>query len=354
MKESVVSRHSRSDTPGLPSRTKPGWLPLGPSICFLARGLLLQAAAACTLACAAQAAQAAGGDITIVLTGRATPYRQAEEGFRARMAKLGHKSRSIMLEELLRDRSHLRRGDDAFVAIGTKAAAWLRQNLDPAVVLGYCMTADPAPPAQARRRRTCGVSTSVPLAAQFQLIREALPATRAVGMLYRAKTPKGAQLLERARAALPKPLRLEAVAIDRHESVAMAIKSLLARDVDVVWTAPDASVYDVATVRSLLLMSIRKRVPVFGFSAAFVRAGALVGVGIDPRDQGRQAADVVHRLLRQGSGGATTRPEAGSRRADFHPPPKFQVAVNLTAAHNLGITVPQKLTKRAAHVFGKE
>ena len=40
----------------------------------------------------------------------------------------------------------------------------------------------------------------------------------------------------------------------------------------------DAAAYDAATVRSLLLASIRRKTPVFGYSPALVRAGALLGV----------------------------------------------------------------------------
>ena len=38
---------------------------------------------------------------------------------------------------------------------------------------------------------------------------------------------------------------------------------------------------------------LRTNVPVFGFSPAFVRAGALVGVGVDPAAQGQQAATLT-------------------------------------------------------------
>ena len=47
--------------------------------------------------------------------------------------------------------------------------------------------------------------------------------------------------------------------------------------------------------RSLLARILK--IPVWGFSTAFVRAGALIGVGVEPRSQGTQAADVLIKLL---------------------------------------------------------
>jgi ABC-type uncharacterized transport system substrate-binding protein len=138
--------------------------------------------------------------------------------------------------------------------------------------------------------------------------------------------------------------------VDKHESVAKAIDALLAGGVDVVWTAPDSSVYDVATVRSLLLEAIRSHTPVFGFSPAFVRAGALLGVGIEPAHQGRQAAAIVDLLLKAAaaaSSGATTQP----RPEQLCPDPEFQLAVNLIVARELSITLPKSLVTRAVHVF---
>ena len=50
-------------------------------------------------------------------------------------------------------------------------------------------------------------------------------------------------------------------------------------------------------MRTLLLAGIRKKIPVWGFSTAFVRAGALIGVGVEPRSQGAQAAEILVKLL---------------------------------------------------------
>ena len=292
-------------------------------------------------------------EVTIVLSSQASPYVKAEAELRARLVGLGHTTRTIEIGELVKKPDPGRGSGSMFVAVGTPAAAWLKANLPAQTPLVYCMTHDVEAPAPVTGRRMAGVSTDVPLSVQFGLIAEALPRATTIGVLYRSDNENSARILAGATAGLPKGWKIQAVAVDKHESVAKAIDALLAGGVDVVWTAPDSSVYDVATVRSLLLAAIRSHTPVFGFSPAFVRAGALLGVGIEPAHQGRQAAAIVDLLLKAAaatSSGATTQP----RPEQLCPDPEFQLAVNLIVARELSITLPKSLISRAVHVFDAE
>jgi len=334
---------------------QPGRLPGGRRRCGCARATrgILAVATVVLAALALTARGARAADITIVLSGQASPYVKAEAELRARLVKLGHTTRTIEIGELVKKPDPGRGSGAAFVAVGTPAAAWLKANLPAQTPLVYCMTSDTEAPAPATGRMMAGVSTNVPLSVQFGLIAEALPRAATIGVLYRSDNEKSARMLADATASLPKGWKIHAVAVDKHESVAKAIDALLAGGADVVWTAPDSSVYDVATVRSLLLAAIRSRTPVFGFSPAFVRAGALLGVGIEPARQGRQAAAIVDLLVKAAaaaSSGATTQP----RPEQLCPDPEFQLAVNLIVARELSITLPKSLVSRAVHVFDAE
>jgi ABC-type uncharacterized transport system substrate-binding protein len=90
---------------------------------------------------------------------------------------------------------------------------------------------------------------------------------------------------------------------------------------------------------------LRRRVPVFGFSPAFVRAGALIGVGIDPHAQGRQAGELVRLSLARS-------PTADSIPNAVRLAPTYQLAVNLTVARKLGVTLPAEFIAHADQVFG--
>jgi len=66
--------------------------------------------------------------------------------------------------------------------------------------------------------------------------------------------------------------------------------------VDFLIAVPDAELYNSATVQPLLLASLEQRLPIVGFSAAFVRAGALIGIYPNFRDLGRQTGGFIPKL----------------------------------------------------------
>lgn len=65
--------------------------------------------------------------------------------------------------------------------------------------------------------------------------------------------------------------------------------------VDAIWCLPNRDLYDPLAVQALILSSIRFRLPVIGFSEAFIRAGALLGFVADYRDVGLQSAELLRR-----------------------------------------------------------
>lgn len=292
--------------------------------------------------------------ITVVLSGDDAPYREAAQAAQTKLEQLGYAVYSIRLADFAQGTHDPNTNDDrAFVAIGTPAAVWLHQKIQPPTPSIYCMVAQPQAAGLMEAPSSPGISTDVPLEDQVKLMGEALPKLHRVGMLYRSDTDKSAAVMKALQAALPGDWRLEAVAVDRCSSAADAIELLLSKDVDIVWTAPDSSVYDVATVRSLLLAGLRRKTPVFGFSTAFVKAGALVGTGISAKTQGEQVAALTDQLLRQRA--ATSQPAARpTTQRITNLPPKFEVAVNLVVAEQLGLSIPDGLVRRADVVIRPE
>jgi len=301
-----------------------------------------------TLVALLAAAPAPAADVAIVRASDADPYRQAEVALVERLTAHRHATRTLLLKTVADGGVAATLGSpDAVVAIGTPAARWLYANLPDRARLVYCMVTGPADAGLLGARPAWGVTTDLAVADQLKLIGEALPAARVVGTLYRSDAAEGRAALAALRAALPEGWRVQAVAVNDDTSVADAIEALTRAAPDVIWTTPDAKLYDTAAVRALLLSAVRARVPVWGFSPAFVRAGALLGVGVDPAAQGAQAADLVAPALAAAGGGAgaTGRVEA---------PREFQVAVNLIVARQVGVTLPESLVRRAAHVYRPE
>ncbi len=292
-------------------------------------------------------------EILIVSSSEAAPYIQAQNALEKHLTAEGYKTQAIMLTELRNKLDSIISDDTkALVAVGSPATVWLHKRVSPPVLLTYCMVADPAGAAlDDKDPPVLGISTDVPIKSQFKLISEALPRAHRVGMLYYSKTEKGKSFLKRVKANLPKGWILEAVAIDQHKTVSEAIRALFKSDIDIVWTFPDPLIYNRATVRTLLLTSIRKKVPVFGYSLAFVKAGSLLGVAINPETQGKQAATLTHQLLRRKSKGQG---EVDVNPKDRRQAEKFEIALNLIVAEQLSIDLPESLKKRAKHIFKPE
>lgn len=100
--------------------------------------------------------------------------------------------------------------------------------------------------------------------------------------------------------------------------------------VDFVWCPPDATLYNGTTVKPLILASLDTQLPVAGFSASFVRAGAAAGVYPDYVDVGLQAGEMARKYL---AGGPLGPPET---------PRKVKVAANTRIARLLGVRLSSK------------
>jgi putative ABC transport system substrate-binding protein len=277
-------------------------------------------------------------EVLAVLSEDTAPYRLAEEGLGKALSAAGHHLTGRLLEAPVAPAEAGR--FSAVVAIGSKAAGFLHDHRPPAVPVVFCMVADPVLAGLTAEPRLGGVVTEVPLGVQLALIAEALPQARTLGLLYRGDLERSRAQLAGLQALLPSSWRLEAVGIEAANSVAEAIDSLFARPIDVVWTAPESTIFTEATVRTLLLNALRKRVPVFGFSPSFVRAGALVGIGINPLTQGAQSAAMVLGRIN------------GETAADGQLiPPDYEIEVNLVVARKLALDLPAALVGRATQIY---
>jgi ABC-type uncharacterized transport system substrate-binding protein len=105
---------------------------------------------------------------------------------------------------------------------------------------------------------------------------------------------------------------------------AHAVASLEGK-VDFLLCFPDPELYNAVTVKPLTLASLNARLQVVGFSPAFVRAGAAVGIYAGYRETGRQAAAMAPRLLR------------GEEPSAVEEPDKVRVSINQRVARLLGL-----------------
>lgn len=169
---------------------------------------------------------------------------------------------------------------------------------------------------------TAAVYLDQPVARQLELLRLALPGARRIGVLWGPES-------EAQQPALQAALRARAMQevpgyVSGSTPLFEALQSAM-EDVQVLLAWPDPKVYNSATVANILLTTYRARVPVMGFSAALVNAGALLSVHSTPQQIGQQAAQMVRTSLQSGL-------PPGSQY-----PVEFEVAVNERVAHTLGM-----------------
>jgi len=133
------------------------------------------------------------------------------------------------------------------------------------------------------------------------------------------------ELVSEAKAA---GVSLRVVDCPRPEKLLQAFRSLQGL-VDFVWCPPDATLYNGTTVKPLILASLESQLPVAGFSAGFVRAGAAAGVYPDYLEAGSQAGEQARKYLAGGALGTEA-------------PRKVRVAANTRVARLLGLRLAQK------------
>jgi putative ABC transport system substrate-binding protein len=91
----------------------------------------------------------------------------------------------------------------------------------------------------------------------------------------------------------------------------------------------------------IITLAARHKLPAVYFERLWVAAGGLVSYGPDRTDMYRRAAGYVDRILK------------GEKPADLpvQAPTKFEIAVNVTTAKALSLTVPQSILLRADEVI---
>lgn len=175
-----------------------------------------------------------------------------------------------------------------------------------------------------------------PYERQLSLIAAALPKLRRVGVLYSTAPVEMERLRQVARAKNLNLWTKNTLAGDKlHTDLDDTLKQS-----EVLLALPDASVYNSFTIRNVLLETYRAHIPVIGFSAALVRAGALMAVFSSPEQIATQTIDVLNQFI-----SAKYLP-----RSQY--PRYFEVFVNQEVAHSLNLTLPEAVNLHAEIVRG--
>jgi len=204
------------------------------------------------------------------------------------------------------------------IAVGARALSEVQSRKPAARVFGAMVLHASVPDNLAGR-----VDLDVALSTQLQVLKALFPHRTRVGII---RNPQHAQFSAEASEtrARKEGLTLVVAECDGPARLLKTMASLKGR-VDLLLTFPDPDLYNPVTIKPLILNALENRLPVVGFSPAFVRAGAVAGIYPDYRETGRQVAELALRMMH------------GEQRPAGDSPANVRVAVNERVARLLGV-----------------
>lgn len=183
-----------------------------------------------------------------------------------------------------------------------------------------------------------GASIDIPTRIQFEKFKQIIPNLKKIGVLYTQNTES---LIPQAK-IIAKQLHLELIALKVNNEKELPKKlDSLTSIVQGIWSVADMNLFKEKTTRYILINTLRKRIPFMGFSKYVVESGALFALDFDYKAVGRQAGQIVNKIL-SGKSPATTKVTT----ADviwFH--------YNEKTAERINITIPEELVAVAKEVY---
>lgn len=272
------------------------------------------------------AAALAGPQVLIVTSRAEGAYAETESALKARLkdvaprAEVGTATADEVTAAMLGD-------SRAIVTIGSQAARIVALAAPRQAVVHTLLPAatyEQLPPPAKDGAGVTAVLLDQPAERQIALIRLALPEWKRIALI----SGPGSAAQVRELATIGRRLGLEArsATVGTDRELYPALQRVLAEQAVLIATA-DAHVFNSFTVQNVLLTAYHHRSPVLGFSAAYVRAGALLGLYSTPEQIATHAAGIVARALQ---GAPLPAPSA---------PAGFEVAVNANVARSLGISL---------------
>ncbi|RNC68929.1 MAG: ABC transporter substrate-binding protein [Desulfuromonadales bacterium] len=263
-------------------------------------------------------------DILIVQSMRVKAYDAVADGFRS---AVGRKCDQVALSDLDgEDVTRTLKGyrSRLILAIGVDALREVMRIKD--VPILYTMVLNPETKI-AETANVSGVGMNIPPERQLAFMKQVLPRLRKVGLLY-DPTKTGALARRAVRAAETLDLEIVTREVRRPREVPGLIDGLKGA-VQLFWLLPDPTVVTPQTLEYLPLVAVESRVSFAAFSDQYLKNGALLSIGIDPVDIGRQAAELAERVL------------AGTAPRNVPPlePRRVKINLNTKVARQLGIVV---------------
>ena len=213
---------------------------------------------------------------------------------------------------------------DIILTVGIDALSKVKKIKDIPIV--YLMIPNPQS-VISKEENITGVNMNIPPEKQLGLLQEVLYQVKRVGLLY--DPSKTGFFVEKALYSSEKlEIKLVLKEVHNPKDVPSMLDSMK-DEIDIFWMLPDTTVITPETVEYLFLFSLENKIPVLTFSDKYLDLGAMISVGIDAFDIGRQAGEIAKEIL---SGtNIKNLPRVDARKA--------VLTLNLKVAKKLGIRV---------------
>lgn len=263
---------------------------------------------------------------------RVTPYEEALKGVRSIVTGSVKKLVLTDLEGVDAAKAVRDERPDVIIAVGSEALNRIRKIKDTPIV--YIMIFDPQNSLTAGANIT-GIGMQVSPERQIAFIQEVLPRLKHLGTLY---NPARTGSLFRRTQTAARSLGIDLMAREIHSprDVPSLVEGMRG-NIEAFLMLPDTTVVTPETVEYLLLFSLKNRIPIITFSDKYVEMGALMAVDVDPYDLGRQAGEMVRKIL--GGISPANIPHGEPRSASM--------TINSTIARKLGLSLNEATLGRA-------
>jgi putative ABC transport system substrate-binding protein len=178
---------------------------------------------------------------------------------------------------------------------------------------------------------------------RLEILKDAVPKLARVGLLLPpggAEPPGNFQLKEIRPAAVALKLRLEEIETQPDaKDLERAFQTAREKQVGAIMTTSNRTFF--AERKRIVELTGKNRLPAIYFEQAFIEEGGLMSYGVDYDDLYRRAAVYVDKILK------------GAKPADLpvQQATKFEFIVNLKAAKQIGLTIPNRVLERANQVI---
>ena len=176
---------------------------------------------------------------------------------------------------------------------------------------------------------------------RLEILKDAIPKLARVALLQSAgSVTSDLQLKELRPAAVALKLKLEEIDTQPDaKGLESAFKTAKQKQVNAIMTVATRAFF--AQRKRIVELAGKHRVAAIYFQREFVDDGGLMSYGVDYEDLFRSAAHYVDKILK------------GAKRADLsvQQATKFQFVINLKAAKQIGLTVPNRVLERATQVI---